>query len=310
LCSSDAFLLLFIRVLWNLKERLGIGAVLKSLAVILPSVVVLIILLLIPQSAEALLIHSRIWGFSFGLIFMPAAFVTFGYYYIYLTYKHKAKSRPKKTVTKQSDVTDLRSPSNASQVNSMSGDSVGELRLQLEAVMRDANGRKLLLNFMQLEFSIENFMFVEACSTYEAAFNPPNDGAGVDEIGQSIYENFIQESSPFTVNLPNGIRRGLLTKAKLVQKKKGKSLARSMSARFSINGSDPEEKEPPAAQAKIFTKDLFFDAKEEIMTLITKDTFARFKLTEDYALWAQPPSQRGSLLMRARQTIETLIDKV
>jgi hypothetical protein len=311
----SVFVLLFFRVIWNLQDNLGVGGVLKSLGIILMFVIGLIIVLIVPQSAEVLLINSRIWGFFFGLVFMPAVYVVLGYYNIYLTYKHQPKAKPKKKKTqKDSDLSDLRSPSKTSDMNSTASDSVGALRVQLEAVFKDPTTRKLLQNFMQHEFSIENFMFVEACSTYENAFDPPTNGEGVGLIGKSIYENFIQDSSPFAVNLPSGIRKNLLNKAKpMLLKKRGRmsNLATSFSGRFSSPAPPSDEKEHSDSHfAHIFTKNLFFEAKEEIMTLITKDTFARFKLSEEYISWSLPASNRSTLLLKARQTFETLIEKV
>jgi hypothetical protein len=237
-------------ILLHLKDNFGIRGLVFRVTIFLASTVIFVAWNLVPNAAQILLFDTRAWGFCIGLIFIPGIFLSFGYYYIWQTYRNERQLEP-------SEALDA----------SITPNAIPTVRVQLDAVLCDSTGKKLLQNFMTSEYSIENLMFVEACSAFEQAVQSPSPDKDLVDIAASIMGNFIKDSGQFTVNISFKKRKELTENFEdLVEK---------------LQDLKSENKED---ESKVFK---FFDAaKEEVLVMIAKDTFTRFRLTKEYLDWA------------------------
>jgi hypothetical protein len=241
-------------ILLHLKDNFGIRGLAFRVSLFLGAAVIFIALNLVPNAAQVLLFDTRAWGFCIGLIFIPGIFISFGYYYIWQTYRNEREVEPSQPLD-----------------NSLSPNAVPTVRVQLGVVLSDSNGKKLLQNFMTSEYSLENLMFVEACSAFEQAVQSPSSDKDLGNIATSIMDNFIKDSGQFTVNISFKKRKELTDNFEDVLEK--------------LN---VEKKEDISK---------FFDAaKEEVLVMIAKDTFTRFKLTKEYLDWADLGQTTSTLM--------------
>eukprot|EP00475_Leptophrys_vorax_P011612 TRINITY_DN18174_c0_g1_i1.p1 TRINITY_DN18174_c0_g1~~TRINITY_DN18174_c0_g1_i1.p1 ORF type:complete len:519 (-),score=98.72 TRINITY_DN18174_c0_g1_i1:36-1592(-) len=264
----------------NMKDGLGIRREMISLVALLTGVVILLACILITSVAEVLLIQTKIWGFLIGIVFMPAVHFSQGFRIIWLSYAHERNQKNAQTTTG--------APSDGITLVKRDSQQDDSLDLLLQT-LEDSQGKKLLREFMQREFSLENFLFCEACLNYENTFRSEAQHVDPDSpsarIAFSILDNFVKETSPFAVNLPHPIRQELVRKLARHQNKlfeKGmttqvRAIASPVGSPEGAASSFQEEK-----QASHFTADLFKPARDEILRLIARDTFLRFKSTEAF----------------------------
>eukprot|EP00475_Leptophrys_vorax_P015205 TRINITY_DN21577_c0_g2_i1.p1 TRINITY_DN21577_c0_g2~~TRINITY_DN21577_c0_g2_i1.p1 ORF type:complete len:464 (+),score=99.44 TRINITY_DN21577_c0_g2_i1:156-1547(+) len=133
--------------------------------------------------------------------------------------------------------------------------SIKQVRQALLRVLKISQALQLFKKFCKEEFSLENVMFWEAVQAYRSQFALAGDNGGSSgelfECCQNVFKMFIAEDSPLMVNLSSKCRDAL-----------------------NLNF----EKAGPAN----LRLDLFDDAEAEILDLLQRDTFARFKQTQDY----------------------------
>jgi hypothetical protein len=313
LVSSSVMLLMFGAIV-NLNDNLGLGNAVRILLGNMSGVVVLLAGILYKPAAIELMINTKLYGFFLGLIFMPAAYAIRGYYYIWLSYKHEKRRKMRKVQRASMELKSQSIDRSSSERigSSVASPSIHENERILQEILLDPAGKKLLQNFMQKEFSVENLMFIEACSAYEACFQPPEDGSGAPRLAMAMVENFVRDSGAFSVNIPYNMRNDILDKVGIHRiPSKGKSVAMEVKvqavqvvqgiAQISAHQEVQEEKQSP------FNPELFAQAKKEIKHLILKDTFSRFKMSEEYTKWAEAKvarNSRTSLLQLMRHVSE------
>jgi hypothetical protein len=279
LVSSSVVLLLFLALV-KLNDNLGVGAAFRILLGIMSAVMISIAALIYEPVAIEFMINTKLYGFFLGLILMPASFTVRGYYYIWLSYQNEKKSQKKK---KNRIAVHSAANSVDSEGNGLSSFQDGERAFQ--EVLMDLGGKMLLQNFMQNEFSVENLMFIEACSTYEACFQPPGNGASAAKLGVSRVDNFIRDSGAFSVNIAYNMRMDILNQVG-AQKAPRKSNAVEVGPKLSVNQRNSQIAISLEGKESLFHPELFDEAKKEIKHLILKDTFTRFKISEEYRKWS------------------------
>eukprot|EP00475_Leptophrys_vorax_P014639 TRINITY_DN20929_c0_g1_i1.p2 TRINITY_DN20929_c0_g1~~TRINITY_DN20929_c0_g1_i1.p2 ORF type:complete len:168 (-),score=43.12 TRINITY_DN20929_c0_g1_i1:24-527(-) len=146
---------------------------------------------------------------------------------------------------------------------------------------------------MQKEFSVENIMFWEACVGYEACFvSARNSPEKAPKLAIAICENFIKESGAFSVNLPYRLRKEILDKTRLNKSPSHSRKLMSAASQVQVAVVVPSQTPAPAPleekkEETVYTAELFLEAKQEIFNLMLKDTFVRFKMTEEFGNWKQ-----------------------
>eukprot|EP00475_Leptophrys_vorax_P009881 TRINITY_DN16572_c0_g1_i1.p1 TRINITY_DN16572_c0_g1~~TRINITY_DN16572_c0_g1_i1.p1 ORF type:complete len:198 (+),score=57.78 TRINITY_DN16572_c0_g1_i1:81-596(+) len=118
-------------------------------------------------------------------------------------------------------------------------------------------GRNLFLAYLQKEFAIENLLFYEACNEFKKEFSSE---AKTCSRLKEIVENFVKETAASQVNLSYGARSKILQALK------------------NCENSGGEEK-------PVIDVSFFDDALKEILNLMTRDSFSRFRLTKEYKLF-------------------------
>jgi hypothetical protein len=127
----------------------------------------------------------------------------------------------------------------------------------LEEVLNTPELRDMFLKFLQTEFAVENLLFVMSCTELERSLSSAMDGSRTELLSKtkSIRDSFVLESASAAVNLPVGVRKPLLV-----------ALSDDKLESVDLNA----------------LKRSFTPAKEEILKLLTQDSFSRFKDTKAY----------------------------
>jgi hypothetical protein len=145
---------------------------------------------------------------------------------------------------------------------------------ELLAIRLNPEGRRLLMQFLESEFSVENLLFLEVCDNFEKAVSVGSDDSlkKARELAQIIQENFILTSAPSSINLHHAVRETLLLKMEALKRK-----------------------------SSVVDQEMFKPAKDSIIRMLTHDSFSRFRMTKEYSLighlsvsQAQPLSISGS----------------
>jgi hypothetical protein len=273
--------------LLNLKDNFGIRREMISLISLMIGVVVFLACILITPVAEWLLIQTKLWGFMIGLVFMPGVYFSQAIRVIWLSYaaeKAKAIADTKHSQTSQDD-----QAANFGKRELQEADRILE---KVKEVIADPIGKKMLREFMQTEFSIENLMFVEACTNYERMFqkNDEDQIAAASKMAKSIFENFVKTDAPFTVNLPFGVQKELtakLSKLNSLEDRDRGMLTNVQAVQVTIQPPQTQVLENNIDMRSVLTIELFATAKDEIVRLIARDTFSRFKMSDGYAFYKE-----------------------
>eukprot|EP00475_Leptophrys_vorax_P039726 TRINITY_DN7222_c0_g2_i1.p1 TRINITY_DN7222_c0_g2~~TRINITY_DN7222_c0_g2_i1.p1 ORF type:complete len:451 (-),score=80.16 TRINITY_DN7222_c0_g2_i1:17-1369(-) len=126
-----------------------------------------------------------------------------------------------------------------------------QMRMQeLLHVIGNKELRDLFLQFLESEFSVENLLFIEACSTLEYGLNSNKSLEFAKQGALEIYDKFIHVNSPSCINIPHQCRADLDVKFADLD-----------------HHCDVE---------------LFQDAKESVLKMLAFDSFSRFKSTKNY----------------------------
>jgi hypothetical protein len=130
---------------------------------------------------------------------------------------------------------------------------------QLEIMIADPETRKDYLVFLEAEFAVENLYFYEECLHYEREVDMFLETNLLIQRVQVIHDVFISPSAPTSVNISSQVRNELVE--------------------FLKRSKEYSEGIPP--------RDLFFKAKKEILHVMSRDTFLRFKQTAPYKRFAE-----------------------
>eukprot|EP00475_Leptophrys_vorax_P035829 TRINITY_DN5958_c0_g1_i10.p1 TRINITY_DN5958_c0_g1~~TRINITY_DN5958_c0_g1_i10.p1 ORF type:complete len:418 (-),score=106.22 TRINITY_DN5958_c0_g1_i10:1506-2759(-) len=128
----------------------------------------------------------------------------------------------------------------------------GDMQLLL-AMLEIPKGRQLFAKFLESEFALENLLFHEECQNFKkrAAAERAGDAdeAELQELARTIRDNFLMDGALYCVNISHPVR--VKTLAGL------------------------------AAGARL-TQDVFESARQEVFTLMMRDSFSRFKVSQAF----------------------------
>eukprot|EP00475_Leptophrys_vorax_P036891 TRINITY_DN6297_c0_g2_i1.p1 TRINITY_DN6297_c0_g2~~TRINITY_DN6297_c0_g2_i1.p1 ORF type:complete len:192 (+),score=45.56 TRINITY_DN6297_c0_g2_i1:3-578(+) len=153
----------------------------------------------------------------------------------------------------------------SSTVRQTNNSSTQSRQEELLLVIADKKLRELFLHFLESEFSVENLLFIEACTAFENASGSSHTAA--KELAISIRGNFLELNSPSCVNLSSSVRADLDLK-------------------FTILSTNCDAR-------------LFQEAKEEVLKMLAVDSFSRFRQTKDFQIISEPC--RSQELLRAKK---------
>jgi hypothetical protein len=125
-------------------------------------------------------------------------------------------------------------------------------------MMRDPCGRDLILMFLEKEMSVENLLFLEEIDKIRSS-NTNNECilCSQPKQVQELVDKFISNSVPYQVNLSQAVRGPLMKK---------------------IN----EHSKNVDNQAHLVSSDPFEKAYQEVLLMMTSDSFSRFRMTPEY----------------------------
>mmetsp|Transcript_1619 Transcript_1619/g.2217 ORF Transcript_1619/g.2217 Transcript_1619/m.2217 type:complete len:640 (-) Transcript_1619:425-2344(-) len=123
----------------------------------------------------------------------------------------------------------------------------------LEQIINEKTGFKYLFRFLQAEHTEENAEFIQKVKDYKDTFDDFNSRPPMDQA-IDIINTFIKESSSKQVNITSDMRTNLEEKIK----------------RLTTEGSS------------VITVDMFDEAYNEIMKLVDRDCFQRFKRSNSF----------------------------
>jgi hypothetical protein len=252
--------------------------------------------MLAPNVYFALFTQTNVWVFFVGVMVIPGLFLVQAVYPVWLSRQQKLAEREFKKNSIGPSVL-RREPSSSQLSNSqdISEDSRSSTSLSRKPwtkgtmedvlyVIGDAEGRQCLLSFLEKELSVENLLFCEVCTDFESKYQESKSSQEADIVQEAkeITARFIHLSSPSCVNVSASTRRDILQKMSMLLK----------------SSSEPR---------LLVSKNLFSKAKKEILLLITKDSFLRFRCSPEYREWtlrcqspqvafAHPPIKYGSVV--------------
>eukprot|EP00475_Leptophrys_vorax_P038851 TRINITY_DN6936_c0_g1_i1.p1 TRINITY_DN6936_c0_g1~~TRINITY_DN6936_c0_g1_i1.p1 ORF type:complete len:382 (+),score=91.09 TRINITY_DN6936_c0_g1_i1:108-1148(+) len=262
------------------------------------------------QVYQQVLIETRVWPFVDGAILIPLVIFVQATFPLYLSYKQERRelqqirAKDMLEATQTFNLMNPNKPENTADLKQRLTKDLKEKRarrhriannvLEFHRLITKEDGRALFLQFLEREFAVENLLFYEICVLYRekcaSGISDAVEEAAHDAL--SIYETFIDPSSPSAVNI-SGEQRQLImnvfrkssrrnTRRTRIFSEKGKSGRPSTGA----SAHESERSKP--------SPDLFEKAKFEIMEVLTSDSFRRFKLTKAYTAWVEDLSENCS----------------
>jgi hypothetical protein len=196
--------------------------------------------------------------------------------------------------------------------------SLSQVKDQVTSVLEDPQGLEALKKFLITEFSVENVLFYTAVQKFRALF--AEDSFSKEEIYLSasvIYCRFISSEGVLVINISgqtrDNVRRALLVKPNPEHDEKTVD-----GLVTPIRIPEEIELEELGRAGSIATinltnipdvpKELFDEAWGEVLTLIAKDSFPRFKMKREYSeIWQnllQSPRSDNALLSERRDDNE------
>jgi hypothetical protein len=158
---------------------------------------------------------------------------------------------------------------------------------QMKSVIENGEGRLLFMRFLEKEFSAENLLFYEAVVQYEKELHSqdPELVSKARESAQMIFDTYVSTSSSLCVNI-SAITRKKITKVlgKRRQKTALAQVQESLKKSKLLNGSSQGAfLELNVSSATIqMDPEVFGEAKSEIVQLMVRDSFFRFRMTPEF----------------------------
>jgi hypothetical protein len=293
----------------NSKDNLNFTTELKHLIALGFVLAGMCIINIFRNSFYTLFVQFRIWQFI-NLFYIPALIFVLAYYPISLSFKHQSERRsPRSRKTPRAEKSEIGppkltlSPSEEKQKLDMTEVSltsakapsvwsrptaVEDLTIDLERIISgNPSWRMAFLEFLQLEYSVENLLFFESANQFEKKIVTQivKSPADIIDSANEIKDTYISHSSPFSVNLSAKTRRKILHIMNQPPYKMGRRVAKDftvLEGRASVANSMLGNASAESMNLQELDPYLFKEAKEEILSLMAKDSFVRFRRKSIY----------------------------
>jgi hypothetical protein len=263
--------LLAVFTLVQMKDNFSIGREIRGMLVLAIFMTVLSNFTLDFTLFSILLVQSRAWICVVGMFIIPSLMTIQLVFPLYLSKKHLKSLALEKGRSNDSGNEDkISSPKSPKE----------ELLLLLSSNV----GRNLFMEYLESEFSVENLFFVEAAEE----FKTKDIYKGFEQSTSAalrIRDLFISTSSTHCVNISYNTRLTIMKKLQGVEVLIQQRMMRKRSLdTVNSNGSSVPLVDSQRLQSLDLdlVADLFEVAREEIITMMSKDTFIRFKFTRPY----------------------------
>jgi hypothetical protein len=231
----------------RLKDNFFIGLEIRLFLLGMAVLAILTLSILELHDYRTMVVNSRAYGFITGGFVIPTTHCVQLAFPVYLSLRNErilrkqkednlsstqANSRPKKVFTYQ-----------------VLSDSLDNLLLTTE-------GRCILIEFLQSEFSVENLFFIESCAAFQKMCHSQGQVQSDQLLNQvkRILDNFISEKAISPVNLSHKVKAPL-------------SAALSSFLGGTVQAIDPT---------------LFDEAVKEVRKMLVMDSFQRFRVSSEY----------------------------
>jgi hypothetical protein len=247
ICLSLVVILIF-----QLKDNFGIGTEIRILLAILSIMAILSTCMAHYPTFQTLAVDLFIYNFVVWGLVIPALHCVQLAFPVYLSMKNerRVKARNETNASKSSG-----SP-NARNI------TFQELSDCLEMLLNNPEGRSLLIEFLQSEFSVENLFFIEACAEFQRLCGQGNHEKLVNHV-KLMNDVFISEKAVNSVNISHKVKGPLIIAVESIL----------------------------CGPQSVINPHLFEDAVKEVRTMLVTDSFHRFRFSEDYTLFTRRNSQ-------------------
>jgi hypothetical protein len=265
----------------KMKDDLSLAHEVRALLVVSALFLMGVSMLTNPDFFNFLISESRVWLAFTGIFVFPSEFVIQGMYPIMLSILHQRKqasfykkiqNRKKIMSPNESDESILKSSTSKSQHILKKTMTLADFREELNHVLSDPLAKEMFLHFLGKEMAVENLFFIDACNDFLRKFGAHHECAGspcpCNELIQELTNKFVSNSAPNQVNLSNKVRDALLNTVDSYLKQSSQKL--SSSDDLASHLMSELEGNP------------FEEAQEEILKLLTTDSFLRFRMTPEY----------------------------
>jgi hypothetical protein len=212
---------------------------------------------------NALIIQTRAWNFVVGVVTVPLVIAVQLLFPVYLSIQHESNQKRREDATAHDN--------NPRTIQS-------DMQEMMKLISTES-GRALFLAFLELEFSVENLFFIEACKCFKKSYSQRALSDNVQEA-LLIRNMFIHPSSPHCVNISYKTRQQVLTLLQPFEKENRESKVKE-----SVVSTDSQSSAVLLLDRMLsvdLVPEVFDLASEEVMNVLTKDTFIRFKYSPSY----------------------------
>jgi hypothetical protein len=176
-----------------------------------------------------------------------------------------------------------------------------EIIAEVERCLGDPVGRDLLVNFLQQEFAVENALFVIECQDFKSDFdgNMVKNQKEMFQAALRLYERFVPLNANLSINLPSQIADHLIqifqpfvaVRPTRPHKSTLGTFMRSFKEKRSLLLDEINEDisvielhdEKDSKMLPMIEISVFDEACKEIVKLLARDSFIRFKATPEYS---------------------------
>jgi hypothetical protein len=140
----------------------------------------------------------------------------------------------------------------------------------LKQILKNEEARGKFLEFLKKEFSVENMLLYDSCLKFKQML-PGISEQDAWEYACEIFEKFIDPRGPLTVNIADSSRRKLL---RIFTSSEQSSDGACTNA---VQTSQHEKIQKLKKMPLHISADLFEEVQQEVLNLLAKDSFLRFK---------------------------------
>jgi hypothetical protein len=228
----------------QLKDNFSLGTELRGIVVVLGLMFIATIGLVDQDTYQKFFQDAYAYQFLIGSFIVPLLIGIQIVFPLYLSLEYE-----KRVNNRASIVTPNKNLSEKLMI------AMDDLKSMLNEVLQDPEGRNLLRDFLESEFSVENLLFIEDCRSFKkACLSLNSERKSLTELALEIRDKFVLESAPNCVNLSHKIRKPLLNNL----------------SKISSEIADPIDPE------------LFEEACDEVEQMLIRDSFQRFRCTSQY----------------------------
>lgn len=147
--------------------------------------------------------------------------------------------------------------------------------------LHDSNGFNLYAEFLESEFSVENLYFWKDCQTMFAKQSPgKHEFCTISAL--NIYDIYIRADAPLCINISGPLRKKLLKLFSEISQSREFPGLLTAAVDFSKSNSSLLLDAQIVAEVP---KNVFEEAIAEVVSLMLRDSFYRFRRTEKYYQW-------------------------